>query len=132
MENKKVEFIKKENEIQELRLKIETKEINLEKIEKINLLASKTILTEYEWEQFQLEFNQIFPQFIFTLKDKFKGITESEIRFAILHKLKLNTKQMAGILGISADSVHKGRQRLRIRLNVNDSEELDTILNGLD
>ncbi len=132
LKEKNFEFINKEKEILDLKHKIETKELSNEKIKNIKFLSSKTILTESDWEFFQKEFNEIYPQFIYTLKERFKGLTESEIRFASLQKLLLNTKQIAGILGISIDSVHKGRQRLRQRIGAKDSDELELVINSID
>ncbi len=132
LNEKNTEFGIRENEILDLKLKIKNKELSNEKINKIKILTSKTILTDEDWESFQKEFIEIYPQFIYSIKEQFKGITESEIRFAALQKLQLNTKQMAGILGISIDSVHKGRQRLRQRLGSKDSDELELVINSID
>ena len=47
-----------------------------------------------------------------------KDITTAELRMAALTRLHLSTHQIASILGISANSVYKTRQRLRHRLNL--------------
>jgi DNA-binding CsgD family transcriptional regulator len=47
---------------------------------------------------------------------------------AALTRLHLTTKQMASMLGISADSVHKTRQRLRERFQISDSATLEELI----
>ncbi|MBU7578525.1 MAG: tetratricopeptide repeat protein [Flavihumibacter sp.] len=81
-------------------------------------LTRQTILTEEEWYRFKSLFQTIYPSFFARLKEQVPDITLAEQRLAALIRLQLTTKQMASMLGISADSVHKTRQRLRQRLNI--------------
>ena len=57
-----------------------------------------------------------------------KLITEAEVRMALLLKMKLDTKQIAAMQGISPDSVRKAKQRLRNRFSVSNSVELEAII----
>ena len=50
---------------------------------------------------------------------------------AALTRLQLTTKQIASILGISIDSVHKSRQRLRQRFQIGADSNLDELVAGL-
>ena len=50
---------------------------------------------------------------------------------AALIRLQLTSKQMAAMLGISVDSVHKTRQRLRQRLQLNPDVNLDDFIAGI-
>jgi DNA-directed RNA polymerase specialized sigma24 family protein len=50
---------------------------------------------------------------------------------AALTRLNLNSKQMASMLGISVDSVHKTKQRLRQRMHIQNEELLEETLAGL-
>ena len=62
------------------------------------------------------------------LKEKLPEITLAEQRMAALTRLQLTTKQIASMLGISADSVHKSRYRLRQRFNVGIDGSLDELV----
>jgi DNA-binding CsgD family transcriptional regulator len=62
------------------------------------------------------------------LKDSFPDITSAEQRMAALTRLRLTTRQIASMLGISVDSVHKSRQRLRQRLNLAADASLEEVL----
>jgi DNA-directed RNA polymerase specialized sigma24 family protein len=91
-------------------------------------LGRQTILTEEDWDRFKALFETIHPHFFIKLKQQFANITVSEQRMAALIRIMLSTKQIASILGISVDSVHKTRQRLRQRLILaTDSSIEDTI-----
>jgi tetratricopeptide (TPR) repeat protein len=90
-----------------------------------------TILTETDWTEFKSIFETIHPGFFMKLIDKFPGITPAEQRTTALTRLRLSPSQIASILGISVDSVHKSRQRLRKRFNVGIETNLDEVVAAL-
>jgi hypothetical protein len=91
-------------------------------------LGRQTILTEEDWNGFRSLFEKIYPGFFIHIKDKFPDITLAELRMAALTRLRLTTRQIASILGISVDSVHKSRQRLRQRFQVGSEANLDELV----
>jgi tetratricopeptide (TPR) repeat protein len=97
----------------------------------IEELTSQTILTEADWENFKKMFERVYPRFFVSLKERAPSITIAEQRMAALIKLNLTARQMAAILGISVDSVHKTKQRLRQRLNVQSEIILEETLSVL-
>ena len=62
------------------------------------------------------------------LKNNSPDITVAEQRMSALTRLQLTTRQMASMQGISTDSVHKTRQRLRQRLVVSNDTNLEEFL----
>lgn len=97
----------------------------------IEELTNQTILTEEDWEHFKKNFEKIYPTFFKSLKEKAPNITVAEQRMAALIRLSLSSKQMASTLGISIDSVHKSKQRLRQRMHVHDGTDLESTLSYL-
>jgi DNA-binding CsgD family transcriptional regulator len=93
--------------------------------ENFSILSNFTILTDQDWDAFKELFEKTFPLFFHQLKTKAPGITVAEQRMAALTRLQLNTRQMASMQGISPDSVHKTRQRLRQRLCVSNEINLE-------
>ncbi|TVP49169.1 MAG: hypothetical protein EA341_09685, partial [Mongoliibacter sp.] len=91
----------------------------------ISELSQQTILTEDDWLKFKSLFDKIYPNFFQNLKKGAAGITLAEQRMAALTRMELSSKQMAAMLGISVDSVHKTRQRLRQRLQIGSDSNLD-------
>ncbi|GAB2660482.1 hypothetical protein GCM10027036_12690 [Flavihumibacter cheonanensis] len=91
-------------------------------------LAQQTILTEEEWFQFKSLFQTIYPTFFAQLKQQVPDITLAEQRLAALIRLQLTSKQIASMLGISVDSVHKTRQRLRQRFNITKEVNIEAFI----
>jgi hypothetical protein len=104
--------------IEMLHQRLTHKEQDSEHNHLINEITHQTILTEEDWENFKRLFEKIYPGFFLRLKENARDITIAEQRMAALTRLNLTTRQMASMLGISVDSVHKARQRLRQRLRL--------------
>jgi hypothetical protein len=97
-------------------------------IRKFNEVLSLQILTEDDWKSFKLAFESVHPGFFSKLQYHYPDITVSELRLAALIKLKLSLKESAAMLGISAESVKKSRYRLKKKLEVPDSENVDDFI----
>src|SRR6187549_3994567 len=121
-------IIEKTTLIEKLESQIKGKEVTSEQHTIISELSHQTILTEEDWSKFKSLFEKIYPGFFINLKEKFPDITLAEQRMAALTRLQLTPKQMASMLGISVDSVHKTRQRLRQRLRIDPESSLEEIM----
>jgi len=121
-------IIEKTNLIEKLESQIKGKEASSEQHVIITELGHQTFLTEEDWNKFKSLFEKIYPGFFISLKEKFPDITLAEQRMAALTRLQLTPKQMASMLGISVDSVHKTRQRLRQRLRIDPESSLEEIM----
>ncbi len=118
-------IIEKTNLIEKLELQVKDKQDTTEHQSIISELSQQTILTEEDWVKFKNLFEKIYPGFFQDLKKTSVDITLAEQRMAALTRLQLTSKQMAAMLGISIDSVHKTRQRLRQRLQLTPEQNLD-------
>jgi len=121
-------IIEKTNLIEKLESQLKGKETTSEQHTIISELSHQTILTEEDWSKFKSLFEKIYSGFFINLKEKFPDITLAEQRMAALTRLQLTPKQMASMLGISVDSVHKTRQRLRQRLRIDPESSLEEIM----
>jgi hypothetical protein len=121
-------IIEKTNLIDKLESQIKGREATSEQQLIIGELSQQTILTEEDWNKFKSLFEKIYPGFFIKLKDNFPDITLAEQRMAALTRLHLTTRQIASMLGISIDSVHKSRQRLRQRFQVSTETNLDELV----
>jgi Tetratricopeptide repeat len=124
-------IIEKTDIIEKLEQQIQHKELNSEQHRMIDELSHQTILTENDWEKFKLLYERIYPGFFSTLKTKVNDITVAEQRMAALIRLRLTTRQMASMLGISPDSVNKTKQRLRQRLLLRGENNIDAFISGI-
>ena len=116
--------------IEKLQQQLQQQELNTEQQQLLEELSHQTILTEEDWEKFKRLFERLHTGFFNHLKEQTPGITVAELRMAALTRLRLTTKEMASLLGISVDSVHKTRQRLRQRLHVSPDANLEESIAG--
>lgn len=83
-------------------------------------LQSSAILSGEQWDHFSSLFEKANPGYMKRLKQKVPELSPVEARFIVLSKLKLRTKEIVGILGISEESVLLNKQKLRTKLNLGD------------
>jgi hypothetical protein len=121
-------IVEKTKLIEQLELEVANKQLTDEQQQLAKDLTQQTILTEEDWEKYKTLFEKVYPGFFLKLKEMVPDLTIAECRLAALIRLHLNTKQMASMLGISPDSVYKGRQRLRKRLQLDDGVTTETYL----
>lgn len=113
--NRQNEFISSIKEELEVLKENSTFVDNESLLEKLN---ESNIVTQQDWVQFSALFSRIHPGFIQGLQDKYPNLTPNEIRLLVLTKLSYSTKEMAGMLGVSLDAIHKSRYRLRKKLEL--------------
>jgi hypothetical protein len=118
-------IVEKTSLIEKLEEQVKGNSISSEQQLLITEISKQTILTEEDWIKFKSLFEKIYPSFFQQLKERSADITVAEQRMAALTRLQLTSKQMAAMLGISVDSVHKTRQRLRQRLQLDADINLD-------
>jgi len=107
---------------------VKDKEIDKERIEKLEYLNKATILTDEDWNKFKQLYEGVHKDFLKRLKEKMPDLTQAEIRLICLTKLDLGTKQMAGILGVSFETIRKSRYRLRKKLGLSEEDRVDDII----
>lgn len=128
-QNAEEQLLAFKNKIADYTLKLDALQEDLDKkaetkahTEKIEALSRQIILTEKDWEVFKETFNTVYPNFFRALNTQFPDITNAELRMAALIRLNFDIKHIASMLGISQNSVHKTRYRLRKRVTESDSE----------
>lgn len=125
------QMVEKSALVEELRAQLEQfrSEIVIpqERIENVSQILNSSILTNDDWEQFKVLFQQVHRNFFAELKLKYPTLTQAETRLAALLRLNVTTREMANMLGISADSANKARYRLRKKLGLQPEQDLQEI-----
>lgn len=111
-------------EIEKLRTTLTTTQQEQVNNDALQQLHASTILTDEEWEEFKTLFEQVHKGFLLRLKDKMPGLSPADTRFIVLSKLKLNNKEMAGILGVQPDSIRSNKHRLRKKFDLPDDNNI--------
>jgi len=81
-----------------------------------------------DWIQFESYFNSAHQNFMDRLQEKYPSITSGDLRTCCLLRMNLSTKEMASLLNISVRAVELRRYRLRKKLNLEGTVNLNDFL----
>jgi DNA-binding response OmpR family regulator/DNA-binding CsgD family transcriptional regulator len=99
---------------------------------KLQLLDLKGEISEKlkgeAWNQFDLYFKKVHPDFFSRLILYCPSVSPAELRLAAFLKLNISTKDIASIMFLTIDSVRTARTRLRKKLKLNQEDNLITFL----
>lgn len=93
-------------------------------------LTSMKILTPADWERFQRRFDEQLPGMLPKMQQDFPNLTSAETRLFLLIKLGFETTEISETLGIARDSVWRSRHRLSKKLNLPDTNTLDSFISA--
>lgn len=91
-------------------------------------LQQSTILTEEDWQNFKLLFEQVHSDFLTQLKEKYPQLSLAETRFLCLAKLNFSRKEMASALGVSTQSIHTNWYRIRKKIELSESATVEDLI----
>ncbi len=80
------------------------------------------------WERFNVRFTEVNTDFYNRLREKHKTLTPTEQKHCALIKLNFDSKEMAGLLSISINSVHISRHRIRKKMGLKRDESLSNYI----
>jgi len=121
---RKNEFLKTlEKQVSTLKLELKGKEKT--QVDKLSRQIKRDIEADSDWEQFLKSFESIHPNFNDKLNRVHPEFTVGEIRLTYLLKMNLGTKEIASLLNITAEGVKKARQRMRKKMSINSSVNLN-------
>ncbi|WP_170110610.1 tetratricopeptide repeat protein [Flavilitoribacter nigricans] len=83
------------------------------------------------WEEFEARFVAVNQGFYECLNERFPKLTQGDQRLCALIKLNFSSKDMAKLMGISVESVHTTRYRLRKKLKLARAVNLEEFIAGL-
>jgi DNA-binding CsgD family transcriptional regulator len=93
----------------------------------IDALFQASLVTETDWQFFQKHFEKVFPGILNRLKIQYPELSIAEYRLVLLTQMGLKTKETAGLLGISPESVRKLRYRFKKKMGLSEEELLDRV-----
>ena len=99
--------------------------------ESIEALKKSTILTNEQWDDFKILFERVHLGFFERLDQKLPQLTQAETRLLALTKLKLSTREMAALQGISTHAIRNIGYRLRKKYGLEDEISLESLVQAL-
>ena len=123
-----LQIIEKEEMLAELKVKLEEIKVTPDQ-NKIRQLANSIHLNQKKnWNDFNLRFVSVNSSFYDTLGKKFPNLSQGDQKICALIKLNFSSKEMSRLLGISVESVHTTRYRLRRKLNLERKDNLEDFI----
>lgn len=83
------------------------------------------------WKEFEATFTSINESFYTKLKTQFPKLSQTDQKICALVKLNFSSKDMAKLLGISVESVHTSRHRLRKKIGLSREENLEDFISKI-
>ena len=83
------------------------------------------------WEKYLFSFTTIHPQFKQLLNTDYPDLSATEVKICILLKSGVATKKIAQILNSTSDSINTQRSRIRKKLNLEKTQNLNQFLLNL-
>lgn len=118
-----LQILQRNELMQELKLRLdENKQLQEDPV--FAKIINKGLNHDEDWRDFNTYFESINQNFYARLKQAYPDISPNDLRLCALIKLNLSSKEMAGILNISPDSVKTARYRLRKKLALNTEDNL--------
>lgn len=83
------------------------------------------------WKEFETRFTLINQNFYKDLREKFPNLSQTDLKICALIKLNFTSKEMSSLMGISVESVHTSRYRLRKKLGLEKEQSLSYFINSI-
>ncbi|NLR62317.1 tetratricopeptide repeat protein [Chitinophaga polysaccharea] len=109
----------------------EDKRDQKKQLQQLVLKINQNVNHEKQWKDFTGIFEQVHQVFFDKLNALYSDLTNNDIKLLALHKMNMDSKDMATILGISPDSLRVARYRLRKKLNIPEGDTLSTFVQTL-
>jgi DNA-binding CsgD family transcriptional regulator len=91
----------------------------------LNMLSNIDIyLKQNSWEDFEMYFTEVHPDYYSKLKSMYPDLSQTEIRVCAMLKLNLNTKQIAEVFRKTPKSIEVTRTRIRQKIGLMKDENL--------
>ena len=100
-----------------------------EKVKELSKKLKANYIINKHQKEFDAHVNSVYESFYNKLEDKYPDLTQNEKRLAALLRLKLSSKEISSITGISSKSVDMSRYRLRKKLGLDTEDNLIEVLN---
>jgi len=81
-----------------------------------------------DWEQFQIQFFSVYPDFVELIKEKYADLRTGDIKICCYLRMNMNTKEIARVSGLSVRAIENKRYRLRKKLKLETEVSLESFI----
>ncbi|MBS9524492.1 regulator [Litoribacter alkaliphilus] len=97
-------------------------------LEKVVQSIEKNIAADADWEQFEIHFDQVHGDFLYRFKKRYDNLSPQEIKLSAYLRMNLSSKEIANLMNISTRGIEIARYRLRKKLQLERSENLQEFI----
>lgn len=128
-----IEMERMEKEL--LKLKIEKKNQLFDKSQKDNIILNLKLVEhghkKDNLKTFERWLKETDDNFISIIESKYPHLSRNDIKLMSFIKMGMDSHEIASVLNITIESLHKSRYRLRKKLNLEKQQELETFINSI-
>ncbi|NMH85993.1 response regulator transcription factor [Flavivirga algicola] len=126
-----LQLIEKDEFLKDLKSKIRVGADKLKIPELNKLLRSVSVNNNKNWDEFRLRFIEVNKGFYDKIFEKYPNLSQGDQKVCALIKLNFSSKEMARLLGISVESVHTSRHRIRKKMELPRNINLEDYISSL-
>ena len=126
-----LQLVEKDELLKDIKGKLKGANGNVEVTEVNKVIKSISTSNQNNWEEFKLRFTAVNEEFYNKIASKYPNLSQSDQKICALVKLNFSSKEMARLLGISVESVHTTRYRLRKKMGLDRSVNLEDFISNL-
>lgn len=113
-------------------LTLNSKEWTTQKtIKKLQKQIDENMELDEDWEQFAIHFDRVHENFLQRLRTNYPKLTAKDLRLCAYLRMNLSTKEIAPLLNISVRGVEVSRYRLRKKMALEKSDNLNEVMMGV-
>jgi tetratricopeptide (TPR) repeat protein len=94
-------------------------------------IVNYSIHLDKDWNNFKMHFEQVHQSFFDKLKARYPDLSPNDLKLCALIRLNIDTKQIATLLDIAADSTKVARSRVRKKLGLEIGQNLHAFLQSI-
>lgn len=94
----------------------------------IKNVLNKNNNNKKDWETFKNVFEKVHPTFFSSLKENYPDLSKTEIRVCAYIRINMSNTEIANAMNITQQSLIKSRYRIRVKMGLNSTYDLDTVL----
>ena len=126
-----LQLVEKDEFLKEIKNKLRGENGSIRTSEINQVLKSISHSNTSNWEEFKLRFTAVNEKFYKKVTTEYPNLSQADQKICALIKLNFSSKEMARLLGISVESVHTTRYRLRKKMGLDRSVNLVDFISSL-
>ena len=91
--------------------------------------GNRVHIADADWKDIHVMLESTYPGFLSKLKETFPLLTEKDINFCCLVKIRMSLQNMADVYNISINSISRRKLRLKEKLGIDKDDSLGKFLN---